>query len=75
MYTGVNEIMRLDHRPKSSLDEVLLAASLKALTTDQFLSELVVLPAVCEPIHENKVARTTLLAAMPMLDNIDIALL
>jgi hypothetical protein len=34
MYTKVNDIMRLDRGPGSSLDEVLLAASLKVLTTD-----------------------------------------
>jgi hypothetical protein len=47
--------------------------SLKALTTDQFLAELVVPPAVCEPICANQVARSALLAAMPTLDDIDIA--
>jgi hypothetical protein len=68
MYTGVNDIMWLDRRPRSSLDEVLLAASLKALTTDQFLVELVVPLAVCESIYVNQVARTALLVAMPMLE-------
>jgi hypothetical protein len=34
MYTGVNDIMRLDRGPESSLDENLLAVSLKAITTD-----------------------------------------
>jgi hypothetical protein len=34
MYNGVNDIMRLDHGPRSSLDTALLVASLKALTTD-----------------------------------------
>jgi hypothetical protein len=34
MYTGVNNIMRLDREPGSSLGDTLLAASLKALTTD-----------------------------------------
>jgi hypothetical protein len=32
MYTGLNNIMRLDHGSGSSLDEDLLALSLKALT-------------------------------------------
>jgi hypothetical protein len=73
MYTGVNDIMRLHHRPGSSLDEDLLAASLKALTTDQFLAELVVPLAVCEPICVNQVVRTPLLAAMPTLDDVNIA--
>jgi hypothetical protein len=34
MYTGVNDIMRLNHGPGSSLGDALLAASLKSLTTD-----------------------------------------
>jgi hypothetical protein len=34
MYTGVNNIMWLDCGPGSSLDDTLLAASLKALTMD-----------------------------------------
>jgi hypothetical protein len=73
MYTGVNDIMRLDRGPRSTLDEDLLAASLKALTTDQFLAELVVPPTVCEPIYMNQVLRTALLAAMATLDDVDIA--
>jgi hypothetical protein len=53
MYTGVNDIMRLDHEPGSSLDEVLLVTSLKVLTTDQFSAELMMPAAVCEPICAN----------------------
>jgi hypothetical protein len=73
MYTGVNDIMRLDRGPGSSLDEDLLAVSLKGLTTDQFSAELMVSPTVYKPICMNQVVRTALLAAMPMLDDIDIA--
>jgi hypothetical protein len=73
MYTGVNDIMWLDHGPESSLDEDLMAASLKVLTADQFSTELVVLPAAYEPICVNQVVRTTLLTAMPTLDDVDIA--
>jgi hypothetical protein len=73
MYTGVNDIMRLDHGPGSSQDEVLLAASLKALTTKQFSAELVVSTAVCEPICVNQTTRTALLVTMPTLDDVDIA--
>jgi hypothetical protein len=36
MYTRVNDIMRLKRDPGSSLDEALLAACLKALTTTSF---------------------------------------
>jgi hypothetical protein len=74
MYTGVNNIMRLDHGSGSSLDEDLLALSLKVLTTDQISVELMVSPTVCEPLCVNQVVRTGLLAAMPMLDDVDIAL-
>jgi hypothetical protein len=63
MYTGVNDIMRLDCELGSSLDEILLAASLKALTTDQFSTELVVPVAVYEAICVNQAMRTVLLAA------------
>jgi hypothetical protein len=42
MYTRVNDIMPLHRGPGSSLDEVLLATSLKVLTTDQFSAKLVV---------------------------------
>jgi hypothetical protein len=73
MYTEVNDIIRLDRRSGSSLDEDLLVVSLKALTMDQFSAELVVLPAACEPICTNQAVRTTLLAAMPTLDDVDIA--
>jgi hypothetical protein len=59
MYTGVNDIMRLDHGPGSSLDDVLLAVSLKALTRDQFSTEFVVPPAICEPICMNRCKEVT----------------
>jgi hypothetical protein len=49
-----------------------LAINLKALTADQFLTDLVVLTAVCETIFVNQVARIALLATMPTLDDIDI---
>jgi hypothetical protein len=74
MYTGVNDIMRLDHGPGSSLDTALLVTSLKVLTTDKFSAELMVPPAVCEPICVNQAARTALLVIMPMLDDVDITL-
>jgi hypothetical protein len=73
MYTGVNDIMGLDRGPRSSLDEDLLDASLKALTVDQFSAELVVPPAACESICVNQVAWIALLATMPTLDDVDIA--
>jgi hypothetical protein len=74
MYTGVNGIMLLDRGPGSSLDDVLLAASLKALTVNQFSVELMVPAAVCEPICVNQAVRTALLTIMPTLDDVDIAL-
>jgi hypothetical protein len=73
MYTGVNDIMRLDCGPGSSLGDALLAASLKVLTTDQSLAKLVTPAVTCEPLCVNQVARTTLLAIMPTLDDVDIA--
>jgi hypothetical protein len=73
MYTGENDIMRLERGPGSSLDGDLLAASMKALTTDQFSAELAMPPASCGAICMDQVARTALLAAMPTLDDVDIA--
>jgi hypothetical protein len=73
MYTGVNDIMRLGRGPGSSLGDALLAASLKALTTDQSSAELVTPAAACEPLYVNQAVRTALLAIMPMLDDVNIA--
>jgi hypothetical protein len=73
MYTGVNDIMRLDHRPGSSLGDTLLATSFKALTTDPPSTERVMPVVDCEPLCVNQVARTALLAIMPTLDDVDIA--
>jgi hypothetical protein len=73
MYTRVNDIMRLDHRSGSSLGNTLLAASLKALTTDPPSAELVTPTTGCEPLYANQAARTVLLGIMPMLDDVDIA--
>jgi hypothetical protein len=72
MYTGVNDIMRLDREPASSLGDALLATSLKALTTDQSSAELVTPAAACEPLCANQAVRIALLAIMPMLDDVDI---
>jgi hypothetical protein len=73
MYTGVNDIMQLECGLGSSLDGELLAACLKALTTDQFLAELATPPASCGAICMDQTARMALLAMMPMLDDVDIA--
>jgi hypothetical protein len=73
MYTGVNNIIRLDHGPGSSLGDTLLVASLKVLTTDQPSAELVTPAAGCEPLYVNQAARTALLAIMPTLDDVNIA--
>jgi hypothetical protein len=73
MFTGVNDIMRLERGPGSSLDGELLAACLKALTTDQFSTELAMPPASCGAICMDQAARMALLAAMPTLDDVDIA--
>jgi hypothetical protein len=72
MYTGVNDIMRLERRPGSSLDAELLATCLKALTTDQFSAELAAPPPSCGAICLDQAARMALLVAMPTLDDIDI---
>jgi hypothetical protein len=70
-YQGVSRPYRIG--PGSSLDGDLLAACLKALTTDQFSAELATPPAYCRAICMDQAARTALLAAMPTLDDIDIA--
>jgi hypothetical protein len=73
MYTGVNDIMRLGRGPGSSLGDTLLAASLKALTTDQPSTKLMTLAAGYEPLCVIQAAATALLAIMPTLDDVDIA--
>jgi hypothetical protein len=73
MYTQVNDIMRLDRRPGSSLSDTLLVVSLKALTTDPPSAELVTVAVGYEPLCMNQAARTALLAIMPILDDVDIA--
>jgi hypothetical protein len=72
MYTGVNDIMRLERGPGSSLDGELLATCLKALTTDQFSAELAMPPASYGAICMDQAARTVLLTTMPTLDDVDI---
>jgi hypothetical protein len=72
MYTRVNDIMRLDRGPGSSLGVTLLAVSFKALTTDQPSAKLMMLAAGCEHLCANHAARTSLLAIIPTLDDVDI---
>jgi hypothetical protein len=63
----------VDRGHRSSLGDTLLAASLKALTTDQPSAELVTPAAGCERLYENQAVRTALLAIMPTLDDINIS--
>jgi hypothetical protein len=65
--------MRLDRGPGSSLGDTLLAASLKALTTDPPSAELMTPTVGCEPLYMNQAVRTALLAIMPTLDDVNIA--
>jgi hypothetical protein len=65
--------MRLERGPGSSLDGELLAACLKALTTDQFSAKLATPPASCGAICMDQAAMTALLVTMPTLDDVDIA--
>jgi hypothetical protein len=74
MYTRVNDIMQLDRGPGSSLGDTLLAASLKALTTDQPSTELVTPAAAHERLCVNQATRTAMLVIMPTLYDVDIAL-
>jgi hypothetical protein len=73
MYTGVNDIVRLDYRPGSSLGDALLATSLKTLTMDQSSTELMMPAAAYEPLCANQAVRTALLVIMPTLDDVDIS--
>jgi hypothetical protein len=73
MYTGVNDIMRLDRGLGSSLGDTLLATSLRALTTDSPSAELLMSAAGYKPLCVNQAVRTTLLAIMPTLDDVNIA--
>jgi hypothetical protein len=72
---GVSRPYRIGPRtpPGSSLDGDLLAACLKALTTDQFSAEFTTPPASCGAICMDQTVRTELLAVMPTLDDVDIA--
>jgi hypothetical protein len=70
MCIRVNDIMRPDHGHGFSLDEDLLAASLKVLTADQFLAEIMVPLVAYKPICMNQAVRMAFLAAMPMLDDL-----
>jgi hypothetical protein len=72
IYTRVNDIMRLDRGPRSSLGDTLLAARLKTLTTDQPSTELVTPAAGYEPLCANQAVRTALLVIMPMMDDVNI---
>jgi hypothetical protein len=73
MYTRVNDIIRLDRGPGSSLGDTLLAASLNVLTIDQPSAELMTPVVAYEPLCVNQAVRTSLLVIMPTLDDVDIA--
>jgi hypothetical protein len=73
MYTRVNDIIRLDRGPGSSLGDTLLAASLNVLTIDQPSAELMTPVVAYEPLCVNQAAMIALLVIMPTPDDVGIA--
>jgi hypothetical protein len=73
VYTRVNDTTRLERGAGSILNDGTLALSLTKLALVSFLADLVTPPAVCQPICMDQVAKTALLRIMPMLDDVDIA--
>jgi hypothetical protein len=73
LYTGVNDVMRLEHGDRSTLGEEALALVMGKLSPDLSFHDFVTPPASCQPLRMDQATRTLLLVAMPSMDDVGIA--
>jgi hypothetical protein len=73
LYTGVNDITRLERDNGSTLGKEALALVMGKLSPDPSSHDFVTPPASCQPFCMDQAVRTLLLVAMPSMDDVGIA--
>jgi hypothetical protein len=73
LYTGVNDVTRLEHGDGSALSEEVLALVMGKLSPNPSSHDFVTPPASCQPLCMDHTVRSLLLVAMPSMDNVGIA--
>jgi hypothetical protein len=75
LYTGVNDVMRLERGDESVLSEEALVLMMGKLSPDLSSHDFITLPTSYQPLCMDQAARSMLLVAMPSMDDIGIALI
>jgi hypothetical protein len=73
LYTGVNDVTRLERGDVSALGEEALALVMGKLSPDPSSHDFVTPPVSYKPLCMDQAASTLLQVAMPSMDDIDIA--
>jgi hypothetical protein len=69
----VNNVTRLEHGDGSTLSEEALALMMGKLSPDPSSHNFVTPQASYQPLYVDQAARSMLLVAMPLMDDVDIA--
>jgi hypothetical protein len=73
LYTGVNDVMRLERGDGSALSEEVLVLVMGKPSPDPSSHDFVTPSASCQPHSMDQAARSMLLVAMPSMDDVNIA--
>jgi hypothetical protein len=72
LYTGVNDVTRLEHGDGSELSEEALALMMGNLSPDPSSHDFVIPPTSCQPLFMDQAVRLMVLVAMPSMDDVGI---
>jgi hypothetical protein len=72
LYTGVNDVMWMEHGDRSTLGEEALALVMGKLSPDLSSHYFVTPPASCQLLCMDQATRTLLLVVMPSMDDVSI---
>jgi hypothetical protein len=75
LYTGVNDITQLERGDRSALSEEVLALVMAKLNPGPSSHDFITPPASCQPLCMDQAARSMLLVAMPLMDDVGITLI
>jgi hypothetical protein len=73
LYTGVNDVTRLEQENGSVLGEEALTLVMGKLRLDPSSHDFVTPPASCQPLCMDQAMRTLLLVVLPSMDDVGIA--
>jgi len=73
IYTGPNDCGRVERGVDTDLTREALEIKVQGVTSEDFVLELLVLPARIIPLYEDQQLRTRVLRSMPTLDDVGLA--